>query len=261
MGGDLARRDGLRARDAWWESEVPGKEGKKTMVEEEPLIRLEAVSKVYRDGSAVEALREVSFEVAAREFLAIVGPSGSGKTTLLNLLGTLDEPTSGRIVFAGEDLAKLRGDALADFRRRNIGFVFQLFYLLPELDALENVMLPLIPFRRRLDFDLEERARELLGLVGLGGRLEHLPGQLSGGEQQRAAIARALINRPEALLADEPTGNLDSRSGQEIVGLLQRLNRELGLTLVVVTHNRELAAQARAILRLQDGRVVHESAG
>ena len=231
------------------------------VAEEEPLIRLEAVSKVYRNGSVVEALRDVSFEVAAREFLAIVGPSGSGKTTLLNLLGTLDEPTSGRIVFAGEDLARLRGDALADFRRQNIGFVFQLFYLLPELDTLENVMLPLIPFRRRLDFDLEERARELLGLVGLGGRLEHLPGQLSGGEQQRAAIARALINRPKALLADEPTGNLDSRSGQEIVGLLQSLNRELGLTLVVVTHNRELAAQAQAILRLQDGRVVDGGAG
>lgn len=231
------------------------------VAEEEPLIRLEAVSKVYRNGSVVEALRDVSFEVAAQEFLAIVGPSGSGKTTLLNLLGTLDEPTSGRIGFAGEDLAKLRGDALADFRRQNIGFVFQLFYLLPELDTLENVMLPLIPFRRRLDFDLEERARELLGLVGLGGRLEHLPGQLSGGEQQRAAIARALINRPKALLADEPTGNLDSRSGQEIVGLLQSLNRELGLTLVVVTHNRELAAQAQAILRLQDGRVVDGGAG
>ena len=231
------------------------------VAEEEPLIRLEAVSKVYRNGSVVEALRDVSFEVAAQEFLAIVGPSGSGKTTLLNLLGTLDEPTSGRIVFAGEDLARLRGDALADFRRQNIGFVFQLFYLLPELDTLENVMLPLIPFRRRLDFDLEERARELLGLVGLGGRLEHLPGQLSGGEQQRAAIARALINRPKALLADEPTGNLDSRSGQEIVGLLQSLNRELGLTLVVVTHNRELAAQAQAILRLQDGRVVDGGAG
>lgn len=223
----------------------------------EPLVRMEDVTKEYPLGAArVVALRGVSLTVAPGEFLAIVGPSGSGKTTLLNLMGALDLPTRGRVVVDGVDLGTLKGDRLADFRRERIGFVFQLFHLIPDLTALENVMVPLIPYRHRLKFNLERRARELLEAVGLGDRWRHLPGQLSGGEQQRVAIARALIGNPRLLLADEPTGNLDSRTGGEIMDLLRRLNREHGLTLVVATHNPDIVAQADRVIRLRDGQIV-----
>ncbi|MEJ2736256.1 MAG: ABC transporter ATP-binding protein [Anaerolineae bacterium] len=221
------------------------------------IVTTENLTKVYGDGAEARALDGVSLEVGDGEFLAITGPSGSGKTTLLNLIGTLDRPTSGRVVVDGADVNTLRGDALADFRRQKIGFIFQLFNLVPMLTALENVMLPLLPYRRGLSFNLKERAQELLGVVGLGGRLHRLPGQLSGGEQQRVAIARALVNHPKVILADEPTGNVDSKAGQEIVGLLRRLNRELGLTVVLVTHDAALATQADRMVALRDGRLWH----
>lgn len=224
---------------------------------EDLIVTTENLTKVYGDGAEARALDGVSLEVGDGEFLAITGPSGSGKTTLLNLIGTLDHPTSGRVVVDGADVNTLRGDALADFRRQKIGFIFQLFNLVPMLTALENVMLPLLPYRRGLSFNLKERAQELLEVVGLGERLHHLPGQLSGGEQQRVAIARALVNHPRLILADEPTGNVDSKVGQEIVDLLRRLNRELGLTVVLVTHDVALAAQADRMVALRDGRLWH----
>lgn len=220
------------------------------------MIATENLTKIYTDGAPVQALDNVTLEIAAGEFVAITGPSGSGKSTLLNLIGTLDRPTSGRVVVDGVDVSTLRGNALADFRRERIGFVFQMFHLVPTLTALENVMLPLIPYRRGLKFRLEERARELLEAMGLGDRLHHLPGQLSGGEQQRVAIARALINTPKVILADEPTGNLDSRAGAEIVALLRQLNREQEVTVLVATHNETVAQAADRVVRLRDGRVV-----
>ena len=220
-----------------------------------PLMVAERLVKEYHNGVSVQALCDVSFELAQGEFLALMGPSGSGKTTLLNLLGFLDAPTYGRIIFEGMDLVGLDEEAQADFRRENIGFIFELFYLRPELNALDNVMLPLVPYRRRLDFDLKERAEELLVAVGLGERLGHLPGQLSGGEQQRVAVARALINHPKVLLADEPTGNLDSRSGQEIIGLLRRMIQDRGVTIVLVTHDIAIAGQADRIIQLEDGKL------
>jgi ABC-type lipoprotein export system ATPase subunit len=223
----------------------------------ELLVQIEDVSKEYIAGAIrVTALQEISLTVERGEFLAIVGPSGSGKTTLLNLIGALDRPTRGRVVVDGIDLGALRGDQLADFRRERIGFVFQLFHLVPDLTALENVMLPLIPYRRQLKFNLEQRARALLEAVGLENRMRHLPGQLSGGEQQRVAIARALIGNPKLLLADEPTGNLDSQTGKEIVELLRRLNREQGLTVIVTTHNLEIVTWSDRVVRLRDGRIV-----
>lgn len=219
------------------------------------MIRTQNLTKIYTDGAPVRALDGVNLEIAAGEFVAITGPSGSGKSTLLNLIGTLDRPTSGRVVVDGVDVSTLRGDALADFRRERIGFVFQMFHLVPTLTALENVMLPLVPYRRGLKFRLEGRAKELLEVIGLGDRLHHLPGQLSGGEQQRVAIARALINTPKVILADEPTGNLDSKAGAEIVALLRTLNRERGITVLVATHNATVAEQADRTIRLRDGRV------
>ncbi|NUQ84745.1 MAG: ABC transporter ATP-binding protein [Anaerolineales bacterium] len=222
------------------------------------IVQIESLIKDYGDGTSVRALDEVTLSVASGEFVAIQGPSGSGKSTLLNLIGTLDTPTSGQITVDGVDLGTLRGDALADFRRAKIGFVFQLFNLVPTLNALENVMLPLLPYQRGLGFKLEARARELLTRIGLEERLHHLPGQLSGGEQQRVAIARALINSPSLILADEPTGNLDTKIGEEIVGLLRQLNQEQGLTLVLVTHDAAVASQADRIIHLQDGRLLDE---
>jgi ABC-type lipoprotein export system ATPase subunit len=223
------------------------------------IIQAEKLNKVYGGGTAVPALCDISLQVAAGEIVAIQGPSGSGKSTLLNLIGTLDQPTSGRITVDGVDVSSLRGNALADFRRQKIGFVFQLFNLVPALTALENVMLPLLPYRRGLGFKLEERAQALLTEMGLSQRLRHLPGQLSGGEQQRVAIARALINQPHLILADEPTGNLDSKRGQEILSLLHQLNQEQGLTMVLVTHDSAVAAEANRIIRLQDGIVKREA--
>jgi ABC-type lipoprotein export system ATPase subunit len=212
------------------------------------------LTKTYSNGGELRVLDDVDLEVAAGEFVAVIGPSGSGKSTLLNLVGTLDKPTEGEIQVNGVDIASLKGDALADFRLEHIGFVLQAFNLIPALNVLENVMLPLVPYRRKLNFKLEEQARELLQAVGLEPRARHLPSQLSGGEQQRAAIARALVNTPRIVLADEPTGNLDSKSGREVFELLKKMNVELGVTILLVTHNEALAQGAGRILRLQDGK-------
>ncbi|MGH2582767.1 MAG: ABC transporter ATP-binding protein [Anaerolineales bacterium] len=219
-------------------------------------ISVRNLTKVFQNGVSVTAVDAVSLEVLQAEFLAVTGPSGSGKSTLLNLLGTLDHPTSGELVIAGRNLDGLKGDELADFRREKIGFIFQLFNLVPTLTALENVWLPLLPYRKGLDFKPEERAKELLGQLGLAERLDHLPGQLSGGEQQRVCIARALINRPMLILADEPTGNLDTAASGNIIELLQWLNKELGITVVMVTHDESLASTANRRIHMVDGKIV-----
>lgn len=222
------------------------------------VVQTESLSKAYGDDFPVNALRDVSLTITEGEFIAVSGPSGSGKSTLLNLIGTLERPTSGRVVVDGVDVNTLKGNALADLRRAKIGFVFQLFNLLPASTALENVTLPLLPYRRGLSFNLAKRAEELLEGIGLGERLNHLPGQLSGGEQQRVAIARALINHPKLILADEPTGNLDSESGEEILRLFRRLNREEKLTVILVTHDQAIAASMERVIYLHDGRLLED---
>ncbi len=215
------------------------------------LLRVEQLSKTYRipDGK-LEVLHEVDLQVQWGEFIAITGPSGSGKTTLLSLIGALDSPDSGEIWLEETAVHRLQGTAAADFRREQVGFVFQLFYLLPNLTALENVMAPLLPYRRKLRFDLKKRALELLEQVGLGDRQGHPPARLSGGEQQRVAIARALINRPKIVLADEPTGNLDPKTGTEVLEVLRELQRAGNQTLMMVTHDPQLAALADRRIQL-----------
>lgn len=222
------------------------------------MIWAEGLTKLYSDGTEVRALNGVDLSAMQGEFVAVMGPSGSGKSTLLNLIGTLDEPTAGRVVVDGVDVSTLQGDALADFRRERIGFVFQLFNLVPTLSALENVMLPLIPYRRQCEFDLQARACELLDAVGLAERVSHLPAQLSGGEQQRVAIARALVNEPTIVLADEPTGNVDTRAGDEVMELLRQVCDEGGRTVVLVTHSPRVAAFADRVYFLKDGGIVDE---
>lgn len=216
----------------------------------------EGLSKEYPMGStSVSVLKEINLRILQGEFIVIVGPSGSGKSTLLNLIGTLDTPTEGKIVIDGMDTGDLKGDRLARLRREKIGFVFQMFNLIPTLTALENVMMPLLPYRRGLRFNLKDRAWELIRDVGLEERSHHLPGQLSGGEQQRVAIARALINQPRLILADEPTGNLDSKSGADIIQLLSKLNKRMGITVVVATHDLNIASKADKTILIHDGRI------
>ncbi len=216
------------------------------------LLRVERLSKTYSipDGK-LQVLQNVNLRVQHGEFIAITGTSGSGKTTLLSLLGALDSPDSGEIWLDEIAVHRLRGPAAADFRREQVGFVFQLFYLLPHLTALENVMAPLLPYRRKLNFDLKQRALELLERVGLEKRQGHSPARLSGGEQQRVAIARALINRPRMILADEPTGNLDPATGKEVLEALRELQRTGKQTLIMVTHDPQLAALADRRIRLE----------
>jgi ABC-type lipoprotein export system ATPase subunit len=217
----------------------------------EPLLSVVGVSRSYDDGR-VEALSDVSLAIHRNEYIAIMGPSGSGKSTLLNLLGTLDEPTTGEISYAGRSLSK-RADN-DRFRASTLGFVFQSFYLLPTLSALENVQIPM--FESNLGpRQRAQKAAELLTLVGLPHRASHLPAKLSVGERQRVAIARALANDPQLLLADEPTGNLDSASGSAILDLFDRLHREHGLTLVVITHDAAVAARAERTIWIRDGRL------
>jgi putative ABC transport system ATP-binding protein len=219
-------------------------------------VELDEVTKHYQVGAGVvRALDGVSLEIAAGEFVAVIGRSGSGKTTLLDLLGLLLQPTGGRIRLDGVDTGRLDDGRRATLRGERIGFVFQDFNLLPALTALENVMLPLRYRRTRRDRDGRRRALGLLDEVGLGDRLEHRPHQLSGGQAQRVAIARALVNEPSLLLGDEPTGEVDSDTAAGLLDLLQRLNRERGVTLVVVTHDLEIAARADRVIKLRDGRV------
>ena len=222
---------------------------------EDALIRLENVSRVYRMGvRTLTALRDVNLTIAQGEFTAVVGPSGSGKSTLLNLIGGIDRPTTGRVIVGGVEISALDENALARWRGDNVGIVFQFFQLLPTLTALENVMLPM-ELRGTFRGQRRERALQVLEIVGLADRADQLPSELSGGEQQRVAIARALANDPPILLADEPTGNLDSATGQRIIELFCDLHRQ-GKTIVLVTHQETLAAYAGRIIHVQDGRVL-----
>jgi putative ABC transport system ATP-binding protein len=220
----------------------------------EPLIRLQDVTRIYRMGDVeVRALAGVTLDLAAGEFTAIMGASGSGKSTMMNLLGCLDRPTSGRYLLEGREISRLSNDDLAHIRNRTIGFVFQSFNLLSRTTALENVELPLL-YANVHAAERHARAREALERVGLGGRVDHHPNQMSGGQQQRVAIARALVNRPPVLLADEPTGNLDSRTSEDVMALFQDLGRS-GITVILVTHEPDIAAYASRVITMRDGLV------
>ena len=220
------------------------------------ILSVEHLTKVYGTGdTAVRALDDVSFEVATGEFVAIIGSSGSGKSTLLHLMGGVDRPTSGTVRLQGQDVFARSDEELAVFRRREVGLVYQFYNLVPVLDVVENMTLPVLmdgrePNTRRLDM--------LLGALGLRGREHSLPNQLSGGQQQRVAIGRALMNAPAVVLADEPTGNLDSKNSAEIMALLRRSNRELGQTLVVITHDENVALMADRVIAIEDGRLVRD---
>lgn len=225
------------------------------------MVEVDDVRKRFRLGTKIiEVLRGVSFQVHTGETVGIVGPSGAGKSTLLHILGTLDTPTSGRLVIDGKDVFRSRPNALASFRNKRIGFVFQFHHLLPEFTALENTMMPAL-IQRIPRPRAAELASEMLGRVGLGERLDHRPVELSGGEQQRVALARALVLRPRLLLADEPTGNLDEETSEGIHRLLFDLNSSLGMTTIIVTHNRNLALQMQRRLDLRDGRIQETPVG
>jgi len=227
------------------------------MADNSAVVRLEDVHKTYRTGEVdVHAVRGVSLEIARGEFVAFMGSSGSGKSTLMNLLGCLDRPTQGRYLLDGLDVSGLDRDQLADIRNRKVGFVFQSFNLLARTSALENVELPLLYGEHRLtNAELRAKADKVLAAVGLSGREDHHPSQLSGGQQQRVAIARALINDPEIVLADEPTGNLDSRTSAEIMDIFQKLNNR-GITIVMVTHEADIASYAKRNIVMRDGSVL-----
>jgi len=222
------------------------------------VIEIQNLNKIYAMGDvSVHALRDVSLTIRRGEMVAIMGPSGSGKSTLMNILGCLDQPTSGLYLLEGENVGLMNDNQLAEIRNRRVGFIFQNFNLLPRTSALDNVMLPLVyagvPAQER-----RRRAQHLLEQVGLGERLHHTPNELSGGQQQRVAIARALVNAPSIILADEPTGNLDSKSGAEVMALLQELNRTQGITVIVVTHDPRIAQHTRRVFHLFDGQLQRE---
>lgn len=217
------------------------------------ILRIEHLSKVYGQGeNQVRAVDDVSFSVEKGEFLAIIGPSGSGKSTLLHILGGVDRPTSGKVYVDGQDVYAQDEDHLAIFRRRQVGLIYQFYNLIPVLNVVENMTLPVLMDGRAVN---RQRLDELLDVLGLRGREKHLPNQLSGGQQQRVSIGRALINGPAVVLADEPTGNLDSKNSQEIVELLKLSNRKYGQTLVIITHDENIALQAHRIIAIEDGRI------
>jgi len=221
------------------------------------MIRITNMSKIYTMGdNKVNALNGINLHISPREFVAIVGPSGSGKSTLMNMLGCLDVPTSGSYLLDGQEVSRLKDDQLAEIRNFKIGFIFQKFNLLPKLSALENVELPLI-YQGIHGKEARVRAIEALSTVGLKERMNHKPNELSGGQQQRVAIARALVTKPPVLLADEPTGALDSKTGLEVMGILKELNSE-GNTIILITHDNDLAAEAKRIVRIHDGEIIDD---
>jgi ABC-type lipoprotein export system ATPase subunit len=224
------------------------------------LIELRNVCKTYDLGEVrVEALRSANLQIQKGEYVALIGPSGSGKSTLMNTLGCLDKPTSGSYLLQGEEVAAMSRDQLARIRNQYIGFVFQNFNLLARTSALENVELPLLYGKSLTARQRHERAIAMLERVGLGERLDHHPGQLSGGQQQRVAIARALVNEPAILMGDEPTGNLDSRTSREVIQLFQQLNEQQGITVILVTHDQEVARHARRKIVLRDGQIIEDT--
>ena len=231
---------------------APKKGPSPSQLGDELAFEVQELTKVYRlKGETVRALRGVTFQVNTGDYIAIMGPSGSGKSTLLNLLGCLDRPSSGRYILGGEDIAELNDDQLSSVRARRIGFVFQSYNLLSQLNVMENIQVPL-QYQGLVGSDADEKSRRLAGLVGLGDRLSHRPSELSGGQQQRVAIARSLVNDPFFILADEATGNLDSQTTDEILNLFGSLN-EQGKTIIMITHEDEVAENAKRVIRLRDG--------
>jgi putative ABC transport system ATP-binding protein len=220
------------------------------------ILKVENLSKLYgKDENLVRALDDVSFSVKKGEFLAIMGPSGSGKSTLLHIIGGVDKPTSGKVYMSGQDVYAQNDEQLAIFRRRQVGLIYQFYNLIPVLDVIENITLPVLLDGRKVN---EERLNELLTILDLKGREKHLPNQLSGGQQQRVSIGRALMNAPAVVLADEPTGNLDSKNSQEIVELLKLSNQKFGQTLIIITHDENIALQADRIMALEDGKIIRD---
>ncbi|WP_368491060.1 ABC transporter ATP-binding protein [Clostridium sp. BJN0013] len=217
------------------------------------ILKVENLSKIYGEGeNKVEALKNVSFTINRGEFIAIMGVSGSGKSTLLHMIGGLDRPTDGKVYVDGEDIYKLNEQKLAIFRRRNIGFVFQFFNLIPVLDVEENISLPALLDKEKVD---KNYLNEIIGMLGLKDRIKHLPSELSGGQQQRVSIGRALINKPALILADEPTGNLDSKNGREVIELLKLSSKKYNQTLIVITHDMNVADQAERVITIGDGEI------
>ena len=220
------------------------------------ILRVENLSKIYGKGeNEVRALDDVSFSVEKGQFVAIIGPSGSGKSTLLHILGGVDRPTSGKVFLEGQDVFAQNEDQLAIFRRRQVGLIYQFYNLIPVLNVTENITLPVLMDGRKVN---QERLADLLTTLALKGRENHLPNQLSGGQQQRVSIGRALMNSPAVVLADEPTGNLDSKNSQEIVELLKLSNKQYGQTLIVITHDENIALQADRIITIEDGKITHD---
>lgn len=220
------------------------------------ILRVDNLKKVYGKGeNAVHALDGVSFSVEQGEFVAIIGPSGSGKSTLLHILGAVDVPTSGKVIMGGKDVFAQNEEALAIFRRRQVGLIYQFYNLIPVLNVTENITLPVLLDGRKVN---EQRLQEMISLLGLDGREKHLPNQLSGGQQQRVSIGRALMNAPAVVLADEPTGNLDSKNSQEIINLLRESNEKFHQTLIMITHDENIALQADRIIAIEDGKIVRD---
>ena len=220
------------------------------------ILRVDNLKKVYGKGeNAVHALDGVSFSVEQGEFVALIGPSGSGKSTLLHILGAVDVPTSGKVIMGGKDVFAQNEEALAIFRRRQVGLIYQFYNLIPVLNVTENITLPVLLDGRKVN---EQRLQEMISLLGLDGREKHLPNQLSGGQQQRVSIGRALMNAPSVVLADEPTGNLDSKNSQEIMNLLRESNEKFHQTLIMITHDENIALQADRIIAIEDGKIVRD---